>query len=259
MVDRKKVILISVDGMRPDGFLSCGNPYIQTIMDRAYYTLDARTVMPSITLPCHMSMFHSVPPSRHGVMTGSYTPPAHPVGGLFEQFEKAGRSCGMYYGWQPLRDVARPLSLKYSEYITAYAEENVDEYLTERALWRIRRSDPDMVFLYMVDTDEIGGHMYGWMTPEYLETISRAVDNIRRVIEECGEDHSIVITADHGGHDRTHGTEMPEDMTIPIFYMGPDFAAGTRFQGGSILDIAPTIAKIADIPAAPEWEGSPVF
>ena len=26
-----KVILISVDGMRPDGFLSCGNPYIEQI------------------------------------------------------------------------------------------------------------------------------------------------------------------------------------------------------------------------------------
>ena len=51
-----KVILISVDGMRPDGFLACKNPYIEQMMKTAYYTLDGRTVMPSVTLPCHMSL-----------------------------------------------------------------------------------------------------------------------------------------------------------------------------------------------------------
>ena len=27
----EKVILISIDGMRPDGFLACGNPYIEEL------------------------------------------------------------------------------------------------------------------------------------------------------------------------------------------------------------------------------------
>ena len=59
-MSHNKVILISVDGMRPDGFLSCGNPCIHEIMARATYTLDGQTVMPSMTLPCHMSLFYSV-------------------------------------------------------------------------------------------------------------------------------------------------------------------------------------------------------
>ena len=29
---KNKVILISIDGMRPDGFLECGNPYIEELM-----------------------------------------------------------------------------------------------------------------------------------------------------------------------------------------------------------------------------------
>ena len=62
-----KVILISVDGMRPDGFLKCGNPYVETLMKKAYYTLDGKTVMPSVTLPCHMSLFHSTTPQRHAL------------------------------------------------------------------------------------------------------------------------------------------------------------------------------------------------
>jgi bisphosphoglycerate-independent phosphoglycerate mutase (AlkP superfamily) len=45
-------------------------------------------------------------------------------------------------------------------------------------------------------------------------------------------------------------------MTIPMFYFGKQFETGKRFSGGSILDIAPTIAKIMDVPPADEWEGT---
>ena len=41
--------------------------------------------------------------------------------------------------------------------------------------------------------------------------------------------------------------------------MGRKFSKGVRFDGGSILDIAPTIAKLMGIAPAPEWEGNPVL
>lgn len=85
-----KVILISIDGMRPDGALQCGHPFVQEMMRRGAYALDAQTVMPSVTLPCHMSMFHSVAPDRHGITTNDYVPQVRPVSGLFEQISRAG-------------------------------------------------------------------------------------------------------------------------------------------------------------------------
>ena len=141
----------------------------------------------------------------------------------------------------------------------AYSEENSDTSLTDRALERIRKSKPDFVFLYMVETDEKGGHDNGWMSNAYLNRISIAVDNIRRVIEECGDEYTVIVTADHGGHDRMHGTDAHEDVTIPMFYFGKQFEAGKRFFGGSIIDIAPTIAKIMDVDPATEWEGTSVI
>ena len=258
-MNRNKVILISVDGMRPDGFLVNPNPFAAEMMKRAYYTLDGKTVFPSCTLPCHMSLFHSVAPQRHGITTNLYLPMARPIDGLFEQLHHAKATCAMYYGWEPLRDVARPASLTFSEYIHAYSEESSDTALTDRALARIQMSQPDFVFLYMVETDEMGGHDNGWMSEGYLNRISIALDNIRRVLEACGDEYTVIVTADHGGHDRTHGTEMPEDMTIPMFYFGKQFEAGKRFSGGSILDIAPTIAKIMGVEPAVEWEGIPVI
>ena len=65
----KKVILITVDGMRPDGFLACGNPYGAEMMKKGSYTLAGASVVPPVTLPCHLSLFQSVQPVRHGVLT----------------------------------------------------------------------------------------------------------------------------------------------------------------------------------------------
>ena len=122
----EKVILISIDGMRPDGFLNCGNPFTRDMMQLGAYTLEGRTTFPSVTLPCHMSMFHSVPTERHGISTNTYVPMVRPLNGLFEQISMLGGTCAMYYGWEPIRDVARPGSLKFSGYIRDYTEESSD-------------------------------------------------------------------------------------------------------------------------------------
>lgn len=255
----EKVILISIDGMRPDGLMKCGNPYVEKLLSESTYSLNERTVEPSVTLPCHMSMFHSVPPERHGITTNIYTPMVRPLNGLFEQLKASGKRCTMYYGWEPLRDVARPTSLIASNYINAYSFDNTDRMLTESAVSYLRLAKSDFVFLYMVETDEKGGHDNGWMSDAYLNRISVAVDNVHRVIDACGDEYTVIVTADHGGHDRTHGSDSPEDTTIPMFYFGKQFPAGTRFSGGSILDIAPTIVKIMGVDPAPEWEGNPVI
>jgi phosphopentomutase len=107
----------------------------------------------------------------------------------------------------------------------------------------------------MVEADEKGGHDNGWMSEEYLRRISIAIDNVKRVFEACADEYSIIIMADHGGHDRSHGTKMPEDMTIPLFFYGENFESGENINDASLLDIAPTIANIMGIAVDPDWEG----
>ena len=63
------------------------------------------------------------------------------------------------------------------------------------------------------------------------------------------------FTADHGGHDRTHGTDSPEDMTIPFIIKGKNFKVGEKPENVSIKDIAPTAAKLLDIVPNQAWEG----
>ena len=251
----EKVILISIDGMRPDGLLSCGNPFVEEMMKKASYSLEAQTVSPSVTLPCHMSLFHSVTPQRHGITTNIYIPFARPLNGLFEQLEDADKVNAMFYGWEQLRDVSRPGSLHFSRLFHARMADRTDTLLTDEAIEFIKERKPDFVFLYLAETDEKGGHDYGWMTDEYLDCINVAIENVKKVYEAFGDEYSIIVTADHGGHDRSHGTEMPEDMTIPVFFFGKRFEEGKKLENVSILDVSPTIVDIMCVPPAREWEG----
>ena len=251
----KKVVLISIDGMRPDGALKCGNPFVAELMKMGSYTLDAKTVFPSITLPCHLSMFHSIPPERHGTLSNTYATPVRPVSGLLEQLKMAGKRSLMYYGWENIRDIGRCGSLFGGEYIHAYAFDGTDSALTERALHGITDYDPDFVFLYLVETDDKGGHDVGWMSDAYLSYVNRAIDCVKRVLAAVGDRYTVIVTADHGGHDRSHGTDMQEDMTIPMFFVGKDFIPGKVLKDVSILDLAPTVATLMNVSIPREWEG----
>ena len=251
----QKVILISIDGMRPDGLKACGNPYVEQLEKMCAYSYKARSVFPSVTFPCHFSMTHSVTPQRHGILSNTYVPQVRPVKGIFEKIADCGGVSAMFYGWEPLRDIALPGTLKYATYVQAYMEESSDTVLTDAAEKLIGEKKPDFAFLYMVETDEKGGHDHGWMTPEYLDVISTAIGNVKRVLEACGDKYTVIVTADHGGHDRGHGSDAREDMTIPLFFFGKRFTPGKQLEGVSILDIAPTIADIMSVPKSPEWEG----
>ena len=256
---KNKVILISIDGMRPDGLQQCGNPYVKEMEALCAYTYKASSMIPSVTFPCHFSMTHSVTPQRHGILSNTYVPQVRPVKGIFEKIDAAGGVSAMFYGWEPLRDIALPGTLTYATYINAYAKESSDTVLTDAAIKTIEEDAPDFVFLYMVETDEKGGHDNGWMSAEYLRRISIAIDNVKRVIEKFGDRYSVILMADHGGHERSHGSEMAEDMTIPLFFYGKDFVLGEIEKPLSLLNVAPTIAHLMGIEPEKEWEGASVI
>ena len=250
----EKVIVILVDGMRADAPAACGHPFVDTCIAKSAYAAAARTVFPSVTLPCHMSLFHSVTPDRHGILSNTWMPQVRPVKGLVEQLDDAGRKCAFFITWEELRDLSRPDHLTYSCMYNQHKYDDSDDRITEYAIDYINREQPDFVFLYLGQTDEKGGHDTGWMSETYLQVVNNAWNDIEKVFAQV-QGYNIIVTADHGGHDRHHGTDMPEDMTIPMFLSGPAFKQGAKLENVSILDIAPTVAKLLEAAPAKEWEG----
>ncbi len=255
----EKTVLVLVDGMRPDGMLQCGHPYPEQLCTRSAYALDAQTVLPSATLPCHMSLFHSVDPDRHGILTNTYVPPVRPINGLFEQLNQYGKKCAFFNTWEELRDLSRPDQLHTYVCLSQHKQSDTDTKITDAAIDYINREEPDFMFLYLGETDEVGGHSVGWMSEQYLKCLYKAWGCIERLHASIPKDYTLIVLADHGGHDRTHGTNMPEDMTIPLLCCGPTFPCGSTLKGASIKDVAVTVAALLEVPPAREWEGKCLF
>ena len=249
-----KVILILPDGMRPDSLTGVENA--QRIMKESAYTLDARTVYPSVTLPCHISLFHSVTPARHGTTTNTYMPQVRPVNGLCEVLKAADKKCAIFYNWEEIRDVSRPNSIAHACFYAGrrIGYKQAGEELTDAAISYLKKYDTDFTFIYFGYPD-MQGHNFGWMTDEYNEAIQSSWNNIERLMNELGDEYTYIITADHGGHDRTHGTEMPEDMVIPVIIKGRDFENKELPEDVNIMDIAPTVAELLGVQPDGEWEG----
>ncbi len=250
-----KVILMLADGMRPDALSDV--PAAQKIMKETAYTLNAGTVFPSVTLPCHVSLFHSVTPERHGTTTNIYMPQVRPILGLCEVLKNANKRSAIFYNWEDLRDVSRPNSLTRSSFYSGrrLGYKEAGEMITDEAIDYLKKFDTDFTFVYFGLSDW-AGHNFGWMSEEYIEALRNSWANMEKIMQELGdEEYTYIITSDHGGHDRTHGFDIPEDMTIPIFIKGKDFEAGSEIGEANIIDIAPTIVKLLGLSPDEDWEG----
>jgi predicted AlkP superfamily pyrophosphatase or phosphodiesterase len=249
-----RTLVILVDGMRPDAIENL--PQVKDLIKKSSYNMEATTVMPSVTLPCHMSLFHSVDPSRHGTTTNTYAPQVRPVNGLCEVLLQNKKKSALFYNWEELRDLSRPGSLTYSYFCKGrdVGYDKANDIVTDAAIEYLTNNDIDFAFLYLGYSDA-AGHQYGWMSDEYMESIQNSWDNIERLINVLPEDYTVFITADHGGHDRIHGTELQEDMTIPLIISGKDFKENTKLKNANIKDIAPTVVKLLCVAPDEEWEG----
>jgi len=257
---RRRVLLCSMDGVRPDAIQASRAETLQRLAAEGSYTWRARTVMPSATLPCHTSMLRGVEPARHGITSNQFQPLVRPVPSLLEVAARHGLRTGMFYNWEQLRDLAEPgtlgVSFMWSDCESAegdlHVSEKVEEYLGRVAF--------DLLFVYFGWPDECG-HRHGWMSPEYLRAVENADACLGRILKSleqvglAGETVTLALS-DHGGHDRTHGTDREEDMTIPWLLHGPGIRRGHEIQAPArIEDTCLTLARVLDLPASPAWEG----
>jgi predicted AlkP superfamily pyrophosphatase or phosphodiesterase len=251
-------VLILVDGVRPDALSAVDCPNINALRARGASTLQATSLMPSVTLPCITSILHSLPPQDHAVLTNDWLGLAHPVPGLIDLAHGAGLFTASFYNWEPLRDLSRPGSLSLSVFFRNSHNSNGDQIIAEQAARLIRTEEDSFSFVYF-GTVDAAGHTYGWMSDEYLAQLARVDRALGTLLSALSTDTTVLVQADHGGHGFTHGTEAPEDMLIPWIIAGPGIRHGYEIRGPvSLLDTAPTLARALGITPHPEWEGKSI-
>jgi hypothetical protein len=254
-----RVVIVSIDGLRPDAIPQAPMPNLTALMQSGAYSLGAQTVFPSVTLISHASMLVGVCPSKHGVNWNDYLPEMGYALGtdLFDIAHAVGLRTYMYASKEKLQQITEPASLDAFVYVN-----DRDLVLMERLLAEFPQ-DFGVLFIHLGLTDGMG-HVYGWLSPEQLSVIRRADEALGLLLAELvarnlqGET-LVIVTADHGGHATTHGSSLPEDMTIPWVATGPGIQPKALTTLVHTMDTAATAAFALGLPIPAEWDGVPVY
>ena len=102
------VVLISIDGLRPDAIEAAGASNLAELGKRGASCPAAETIRPSVTLPSHTSMLTGLDFGRHGVVWNNYRPGhlRHPS--VFSRARRAGLSTAMYFSKDKFHFIADP-------------------------------------------------------------------------------------------------------------------------------------------------------
>src|SRR5262245_9850524 len=102
------VVLISIDGLRPDAILAAPAAAMLSLMRRGAHATHAETIRPSITLPSHTSMLTGLDFARHGVGWNSYRSGHIDRPTVFSMARRAGLSSAALLGKGSLYYLANP-------------------------------------------------------------------------------------------------------------------------------------------------------
>ena len=259
----RHVVVISIDGLRPDAIERAGAATLGRLMREGAWAPRARTILPSLTLPSHTSMLTGVGPDAHGITWNSNrsrrTGPVR-VPTLFDVAEAAGLSTAAVFGKSKFRHLVRPGTPHWRMAPSGndiwYADQVSRD--AERLLVRHR---PDLLFVHLADPD-LSGHLYGWMSAPYRVSVRRADRAVERVVRAAerayGRDVVVIVTADHGGARRGHGGDTSEERAIPWIAWGRGVVSGQVAGEVETFDTAATALWLLGLPVPADWAGRPV-
>ena len=256
----RHVLLISVDGLRPDALMQADAPVIKSLMKRGAYSLEAQTTLPSVTLTSHTSMMTGVPPLRHHVLWNDWQPEKGRIETqtIFDVAKAAGLTTAMFAGKDKFRHFEIPG--RFDEFsVPGYP----CQVVADAAVRCIVERQPALIMVHLAEPDG-AGHSKGWMGPEYMEAIARADRAVGRLLAaldsaKIADSTAIIVSADHGGHEHTHGSAMAVDMTIPWIAAGAGVRAVGKLRPGIVTtDTAATVVALLGLAVPATWEGRPV-
>ena len=259
----KRVIVALMDGVRPDAISRIRHPFFEKLTGQGACCMRGRTVAPPRAFPAHISLFTSVEPRDHGIVTNDIRPFPTAFSGLMQILREAGKQTAAVVIWEQLCSVGRPEDINRLDYCDARELENlspeeakqVQDRWVDRAADIIRKEEFDFLFFQYEMADTVG-HRYGWMSDEYLEAVGYTADAMARIYEALGPGDQFFLLSDHGGHGFDHfDPAASEDMEVPMFCAGSLFPAGREEEDWSILDIAPTVCKCLEVEIPAQFTG----
>lgn len=265
------VVIISVDGLRPDKALQANMPALRGMLRDGAYTFWARTTAMAITLPSHTSMLTGVTPAKHGIYWNDDLPfsqPVYPkVPTVLEMATRVGCVTAMVAGKSKFSTLIQPGAITYTWVPSGTNTKDDNDSVLVHAVRIIEENKPDLIFIHFPDCDTVG-HAKGWGSAEYLAQVEKTDTQLAAVLAaldraQLRASSIVILTADHGGQGLTHGPDDERSRNIPWIITGPGVRKGFDLTSFAALtvhteDTCATACWLLGLPQQPYFDGKPV-
>jgi hypothetical protein len=255
----RHVLIISEDGLRPDAVSSMHLKWHELLQKHGSYSFHAKTIRDASTLPAHASMLSGFEPRTHGLTWNNWRPSQGFIKTptIFTRAQDAGLSTAFFTGKSKLRHIVPPGTVGVYERPGYYCKK-----VAEQAARYLTHEKPALAFVHFSDPDEVG-HSKGWMSSQQKKAIEgsdRCLGILYEALESSGliEDTLIIVSADHGGHNRVHSGAKLIDREIPWIACGPGVRADNQLKSDiSTVDTAATALYALGLPIPSDIVGKP--
>ena len=265
-MDNRRVLIIGIDGTRPDGLTTADTPFIDGLIDSGAQSFLAQTGDVTSSGPGWSSLLTGVWRDKHNVNSNAFADPRYDLYPHFfaryKAFRNTGRTASIVH-WAPINDqIASASSSATDVIINSPSDAAVaDEAIT------LLSEDPALtaLFLHFDDVDH-AGHGTGYDPPypvgnPYRTAIETVDGHIGRVLEalasrpgRSSERWLILVSTDHGGTGSGHGADIPEHRTIFFIVSGDGSTLAEIVPAPEIVDVAVTALTHLGVPIDPAWE-----
>jgi hypothetical protein len=250
----RRVLLVSVDGLAPRVLDASEAPFLSRLAREGTRARAAETVVPSITMTAHATLLSGLSPSEHGVSWNRYQPWSRVrVPTVFAFCAEAHLRCGLFAGKSKLAHFAED-----EPGVERFRRGSETEQVLALAAEYLRERDPDLVVVHLAEVDLVG-HAEGWGSDAQIREIGRVDAALARFLpvvrEASPRPFALLLTADHGGRGRGHGSGHPDDVAVPWLLYGDGIPAGLELARAHALDAAPTLLSLLGLEPPAEWAG----
>lgn len=254
------VIIISMDGAKPATIKKSRMPNLQKLVNEGVSTFEAKTIFPSKTLPSHVSMLTGVPPSVHKITWNDWVPSkgSVKVPTIFGLAKEQGYSTAIFAAKEKFKHLEVKNTL---DMFSIEGEKSGD--IADRATKYLESNLPSLLFIHFPDAD-VSGHAEGWDSPGQLQALANvdlALGAVMKTVSKSlsGKRFVLIVTGDHGGTGRNHGSPSPMDSTIPWIAWGSGVRTGTVLSlPVSTMDTAATALWLLGVPVPAGFSGTPI-
>jgi arylsulfatase A-like enzyme len=266
---KPNVVLITIDTLRADhlgcyGYKQSTSPNLDRFAKEGVLFQNAYSAVP-ITLPSHATMLTGLYPERHGIRDNAYFP--LPKSEMVPQtLKKQGYSTYAVVSAAPLASgfgLNRGFDIYHDEF--PGAERKADE-TTNIAIKQIQDAKaPYFLWVHYFDPhseyEPPQAYRNKFPNTPYDGEIAFVDDQISKLLQVVGANASVIITADHGEslgehEESTHAVFVYNaTLHVPLIVRAPGLKPAIRKDPVSLVDIAPTILKLARANTTPSIDG----